>query len=58
MRARYRLLRTDGNDRRRRIEQARRLIFKGVNATSQRIEQILGSESLVPTRVSTFQGPG
>ena len=51
--ARCQLLRIDSEDRRRRVELARRLIFKGVNVTSQRIEQILGSESLVPTRVSS-----
>lgn len=56
MHARQRLLRTDSNDRRRRIELARRLIFeRGVNVTSKRIEEILGSESLVPIRVRTFQ---
>lgn len=55
MRMRYRLLRTDNEDRRRKVELARQLIFKGVNATSQRIEQILGSESLVPTLVGYLQ---
>jgi len=53
--ARSRLLRIDSVDRRRKIDLARRLIFKGVNVTSQSIEQALGETSLVPTRVSTFQ---
>jgi len=53
--ARYRLLRTDSKDRRRKIEQARRLIFKGVTMTSQKIDQILGPGSEVPTRVSAFR---
>lgn len=54
MRARQRLLRTDSDDRRRKVELARRLIFSGVNITSQKIEQALGSGSLVPTRVRTL----
>lgn len=51
MRARQQLLRTDSEDRRRKVELARQLIFSGVNITSQKIEQALGSGSLVPTRV-------
>jgi hypothetical protein len=53
--ARERLVRTDSNDRRRRIDLARRLIFSGVNVTSKKIEDVLGSGSLVPTRVRSFQ---
>ena len=56
--ARERFLRTDSSDRRRRIELARRLIFQGVNVTSKRIEDILGSGSMVPTRVRAFKFPG
>ena len=52
--ARHRLLRTDSEARRRKIETAWRLIFRGVNITSQKIEQLLGSESLIPTRVCAF----
>jgi hypothetical protein len=55
MRARQRLHRIDSKDRRRKVELARRLIFSGVNITSQKIEQALGSECLVPTRVRTLQ---
>jgi hypothetical protein len=54
MHSRQRLFRTDSDDRRRKVESARRLIFTGVNITSQKIEQALGPGSLVPTRVRTL----
>jgi hypothetical protein len=50
---RVKLARLDSNARRRKIETARRLIFdQGVNVSSKRIDNLLQSQSLVPTRVS------
>jgi hypothetical protein len=51
MRTRQDLLRIDSKSRRAKIDRARRLIFQGVNATSKKIERVLGSEALIPTRV-------
>jgi hypothetical protein len=51
MHARQQLLWTDSDDRHRKVELACHKIIGGVNITSQKIEQALGSGSLVPTRV-------
>jgi hypothetical protein len=49
---RIRLTRVDSQDRRRKVEIARKLMFEGgVNITSIKIEDILKPTSLVPTRV-------
>jgi len=46
------LRRVDSEDRRHKIELARRMMFKGgINITSKKIEDILRPTSLVPTRV-------
>ena len=51
---RLKLVRVDSNARRGKIEAARRLMFdQGVNITSKRIDALLQSQSLVPTRVSS-----
>ena len=50
---RFKLMRVDSHARRVKIELARRLLFEqGVNITSKRIDTLLQSQSLVPTRVS------
>lgn len=54
MRARQQLLRVDSESRRQKIEKARRLIFDGVNVTSQKIQDILGQDALVPTQVCPY----
>ena len=51
MRTRQDLLRVDNESRRVNVEKARRLIFKGVNVTSKKLEHFLGPECLIPTRV-------
>jgi len=49
---RINLARVDSQDRRKKIELVRRMMFEGgVNITSERIETILRPTSLVPTRV-------
>jgi len=46
------LLRVDSENRRRKVELARRMMFEsGINITSSKIEEILRPTSLVPTRV-------
>lgn len=53
MQDRLKLKRVDDQNRRDAIELARKLIFeKGVSLGSKQIADILGSKSLVPTRVS------
>lgn len=53
MKRRERTQRTDNERRRRRVEQARALMFKqGASINSQRVQNILNEESLVPTWVS------
>lgn len=54
MRSRQDLLRVDNKLRRENIEKARRLIFKGVNVTSKKLEHFLGPDCLIPTRVCGF----
>ena len=52
---RIKLARVDSEDRQRKIELVRRMMFEGgVNITSKRIEEFLGPTSLVPTRVRHF----
>lgn len=51
MKARYRLIRVDSQQRQQKIDSARRLIFEGVNITNRNVEYFLQDESLVPTRV-------
>jgi len=52
---REQLLRVDNNETRYDIEVARKLIFKhGIQAGSKYISDILGSKTIVPTRVSKF----
>lgn len=48
------LQRKDTETRKRKIEQARKLIFKGVNVTSKKIDAVLGADALVHTRVCSF----
>jgi hypothetical protein len=49
---RIKLARVDSEDRREKIEIARKLMFEGgFNITSSKIEDLLQSTSLVPTRV-------
>lgn len=49
---RIKLARVDTQNRRNKIELARRMMFEGgVNITSERIETVLRPTSLVPTRV-------
>ncbi len=58
LKQRLKLARVDTIARRRKIERARGLLFQqGVNITSKRIEDLLQSESLVPTWVSTLLFP-
>ena len=46
------LIRVDSKERQRNVEDAHRLIFeKGVNITSERVENFLCADSLVPTQV-------
>jgi len=54
MRSREILLRVDSELRRENIEKARRLIAKGVNVTSKKLQHFLAPESLIPTRVCVF----
>jgi hypothetical protein len=46
-------IRTDNDTRKRRVERARKAIYiKGKPITSKHVDNVLGDESLVPTRVS------
>lgn len=52
---RINLARVDSEDRREKIEHARKLMFEGgVNITSDKIERLLRPTSLVPTRVCIY----
>jgi hypothetical protein len=51
MQTRQDLLRVDNESRRANVEKARRLIFKGVNVTSKKLEHFLGPLCLIPTQV-------
>jgi hypothetical protein len=52
---RIKLARVDSEDRREKIEIARKLMFEGgFNITSSKIEDILQPTSLVPTRVRFY----
>ena len=47
--------RIDNEDRQRKIERVRRMMFEGgVNITNVRIEEVLRPTSLVPTRVCSI----
>jgi len=49
------LARVDSEDRRKKIELARKLMFEaGVNITSSKIDDVLRPTSLVPTRVCFY----
>lgn len=53
LKTREKMARVDGDERRKKISQARKYIFKrGVGIDSQGVKEILYSESLVPTHVS------
>ena len=54
MRTQQILLRVDSDLRRKQIEKARRLIFKGINVTSKKLNYFLDQESLIPTHVHIF----
>ncbi len=50
------LMCVDSEDRRQKIELARRMMFEdGVNITSKKIEEILRPTSLIPTRVGLIK---
>ena len=52
LKQRTNLARVDSDDRRNKVEVARRMMFEGgVSITNERIETILRPASLVPTRV-------
>jgi hypothetical protein len=47
--------RVDSQDRRRKVERARKLMFEGgINITSEKVEEILRPTSLTPTRVCAY----
>jgi hypothetical protein len=54
MNSRHRLIRVDSEQRRQKIDFARRMIFEGVNITNRKVVFFLQDESLVPTRVCFF----
>ena len=51
MQSRKDLLWVDNELRHANLEKTRRLIFKGVNVTSKKLEHFLGPDCLIPTRV-------